>query len=409
MSQGIHVTSEIAPLKKVLLHRPGKELLNLVPDRLGELLFDDIPYLDEAVREHDAFADLLRANGVEVVYLEDLMSEVLALRPRLIDTFVDQWLEEGNIRTLKWKRKLKRYLLDNFKGKDLVLKTMEGITLKEMGEVRAYSLEDRIAPADDLIVDPMPNLYFQRDPFASVGSDAVISSMHFHVRKRETIYADYILRYHPDFAGFVKEVYGRDEHATIEGGDLLNLSEKVLAVGISQRTSPDAIERLADQLFADEESDIETVLAFKIPSSRAFMHLDTVFTQIDHGVYVVHPGILGPLTVFEITPARTGIHIKEAKGTLQEILAKYTETDHVELIRCGGDDVIASRREQWNDGSNTLALAPGKVIVYDRNRITNTILKERGIEVLEMPSSELSRGRGGPRCMSMPLIREQEK
>jgi arginine deiminase len=149
------------------------------------------------------------------------------------------------------------------------------------------------------------------------------------------------------------------------------------------------------------------VLAFKIPSARAFMHLDTVFTQIDRNTYVVHPGILGPLTVFEITPAKTGIRIKEARGSLQQILEQYTHSDSVELISCGGDDVIASRREQWNDGSNTLALAPGKVIVYDRNNVTNTILREKGIEVLEMPSSELSRGRGGPRCMSMPLIREE--
>lgn len=408
MIQGIHVTSEIAPLKKVLLHRPGRELLNLVPDRLSELLFDDIPYLAAAQKEHDAFADILRNNGVEVVYLEDLMSEVLSLRPRLVDQFLDQWLEEGNISTIKWKRKLKKYLLDNFKGKDLVLKTMEGITLKEMGEVRAYSLEDRIAPPDDLVIDPMPNLYFQRDPFSSVGNDAVISRMRYNVRRRETIYADYILQFHPDFAGFVKEQYSRNEHASIEGGDLLNLSESVLAIGISQRTSPDAIETLSAQLFADEECSIRTVLAFKIPSSRAFMHLDTVFTQIDYNTYVVHPGILAPLNVFEITPAKNGINIRELRGTLQEILAKYNSTHHAELILCGGDDVIASRREQWNDGSNTLAIAPGKVVVYDRNTVTNQILKEKGIEVLEMPSSELSRGRGGPRCMSMPLIREEK-
>ncbi|MBQ9824985.1 MAG: arginine deiminase [Solobacterium sp.] len=407
MTQGIHVTSEIGQLKKVLLHRPGRELLNLVPDRLGELLFDDIPYLEAAAREHDAFASILKDNGVEVVYLEDLMNEVLALRPRLVDTFLDQWLEEGDIRTEKWKKKLKKYLTDNFKGKDLVLKTMEGITLKEMGEVRAYSLQDRIAPADDLVIDPMPNLYFQRDPFSSVGNDAVISSMHFPTRKRETIYADYILRYHPDFAGFVKEQYSRSEHAAIEGGDILNLNRSTLAIGISQRTSPDAIELLAAQLFTDEQSPVRTVLAFKIPSSRAFMHLDTVFTQIDKDTYVVHPGILGPLTVFEITPAKTGIRIREAKGSLQQILEEYTHCGHVELIRCGGDDVIASRREQWNDGSNTLAIAPGKVIVYDRNNVTNAILREKGIEVLEMPSSELSRGRGGPRCMSMPLVREE--
>lgn len=407
--KGICVTSEIAPLKKVLLHRPGRELLNLVPDRLGELLFDDIPFLKTAQAEHDAFARILRENGVEVVYLEDLMSEVLDLNPELIDPFLSQWLEEGNIRTEKWRHTLKQYLLENFRGRDLVLKTMEGITLKEMGEVRAYSLQDRIAPADDLVVDPMPNLYFQRDPFASVGRNALVNKMRFPIRSRETIYADYILRFHPDFAGLVRQLYNRTRHASIEGGDILNLSDKVLAIGISERTSPDAIEATAAQMFHDDVCTIDTVLAFKIPSSRAFMHLDTVFTQIDRNVYVVHPGIIGPLTIFEIKEGKSGLKIREVKGTLQDILKKYTGVDHVKLIRCGGDDLIASRREQWNDGSNTLAIAPGKVIVYDRNDVTNEILRREGIEVLEMPSSELSRGRGGPRCMSMPLIREQEK
>ncbi len=406
MIKGIHVTSETAPLKKVLLHRPGRELLNLVPDRLGELLFDDIPFLKQAQAEHDAFAAALRENGAETVYLEDLMSELFERRPDLVDPFLDQWLNEGNIKTEKWKNKLKQYLLEHFHGRDLVLKTMEGITLKEMGEVRAYSLQDRIAPADDLIIDPIPNLYFQRDPFASVGKDAVISSMKYSVRRRETIYADYIFRCHPDYAPYVKLKYTREEHGTIEGGDILNLSETLIAVGISQRTSPDAIEHLAAQLFEDESCPINTVLAFRIPSTRAFMHLDTVFTQVDTAKYVVHPGILAPLTVFDITPAESGIHFKEIKGTLQEILQEYTKQDHVELIPCGGEDVIASRREQWNDGSNTLAIAPSKVIAYNRNDVTNQILRDHGIEVIEIPSYELSRGRGGPRCMSMPLVRE---
>lgn len=405
--QGINVKSEIAPLKKVLLHRPGRELLHLVPERLPELLFDDIPFLRQAQYEHDTFAQLLRSSGAQVVYLEDLMNEVLQLHPELLVPFIDQWLEEGNIRTDKWKERLRRYITDNYAGKDLVVKTMEGITLREMGEVSAYSLQDRIAPADDLIVDPMPNLYFQRDPFASVGTNALVCRMHFPTRRRETIYADYILRYHPDFKDQVKIIYGRNCHASIEGGDILNLNEKTLAIGISERTSPDAIEQAAAAMFAEQACSIERILAFRIPAKRAFMHLDTVFTQVDYGRYVVHPGILGPLTIFEITAAEKGLNIREISRTLQEVLQEYTESSNVEIISCGGDDIIASRREQWNDGSNTLAVSPGKVIVYDRNTVTNEIMKEKGIEVLEMPSSELSRGRGGPRCMSMPLIREQ--
>ncbi len=408
--KGICVRSEIKPLKKVLLHRPGRELLHLTPDRLPELLFDDIPFLKVAQQEHDAFAQILRSNGAEVVYLEDLMAEVLKLHPEQTKPFLYQWLSEGNIKTRRWQDKLYEYLIGNFEGKALVEKTMEGITLKEMGGASAYSLQDLIAPADDLIVDPMPNLYFTRDPFASVGTGVFLHKMRFPTRCRETIYADYIFRFHPDFEGLVKRYYDRDGHANIEGGDVLNLTEDTLAIGISQRTSPDAIEEASRNLFADPEAKIRTVLAFDIPSCRAFMHLDTVFTQIDYDKYTIHPAILGPLTVYEITPGvsdPTDLHIRRIDSKLEDILAKYTRTDHVKLINCGGDDLIASAREQWNDGSNTLCIAPGKIVVYERNDVTNAILRDEGIQVLEMPSAELSRGRGGPRCMSMPIIRAE--
>lgn len=407
--KGICVRSEIKPLKKVLLHRPGRELLHLTPDRLPELLFDDIPFLKVAQQEHDAFAQILRSNGAEVVYLEDLMAEVLKLHPEQTKPFLYQWLSEGNIKTRRWQDKLYEYLIGNFEGKALVEKTMEGITLKEMGGASAYSLQDLIAPADDLIVDPMPNLYFTRDPFASVGTGVFLHKMRFPTRCRETIYADYIFRFHPDFEGLVKRYYDRDGHANIEGGDVLNLTEDTLAIGISQRTSPDAIEEASRNLFADPEAKIRTVLAFDIPSCRAFMHLDTVFTQIDYDKYTIHPAILGPLTVYEITPGvsdPTDLHIRRIDSKLEDILAKYTRTDHVQLINCGGDDLIASAREQWNDGSNTLCIAPGKIVVYERNDVTNAILRDEGIQVLEMPSAELSRGRGGPRCMSCPVNRD---
>ena len=408
--KGICVRSEIKPLKKVLLHRPGRELLHLTPDRLPELLFDDIPFLKVAQQEHDAFAQILRSNGAEVVYLEDLMAEVLKLHPEQTKPFLYQWLSEGNIKTRRWQDKLYEYLIGNFEGKALVEKTMEGITLKEMGGASAYSLQDLIAPADDLIVDPMPNLYFTRDPFASVGTGVFLHKMRFPTRCRETIFADYIFRYHPDFEGLVTRYYDRDFHANIEGGDVLNLTEDTLAIGISQRTSPDGIEAAARNLFADPNAKIRTVLAFDIPDCRAFMHLDTVFTQIDYDKYTIHPAILGPLTVYEITPGTkdpTDLHIRRIDSKLEDILSKYTRTEHVKLINCGGDDLIASAREQWNDGSNTLCIAPGKIVVYERNDVTNAILRDEGIQVLEMPSAELSRGRGGPRCMSMPIIRAE--
>ena len=409
--KGICVRSEINPLKKVLLHRPGRELLNLTPDTLGELLFDDIPFLRVAQEEHDAFAQILRDNGTEVVYLEDLMTDVLSLNPKLVEPFLRQWLYEGNIKTRRWQDKCLEYLTAHFKGKALVEKTMEGITLKEMGDAaRAYSLQDLVAPPDDLVVHPMPNLYFTRDPFASVGTGVFLHKMYSVTRCRETIYADYIFKYHPDFEGLVTRYYDRDLHANIEGGDVLNLTEDTLAIGISQRTCPDAIEAAARNLFSDPEAKIRTVLAFDIPKSRAFMHLDTVFTQIDVNKYTVHPAILGPLTVYEITPGKddpADLHIKRVDSDLKHILEAYTHVDDVQLIYCGGDDLIAAAREQWNDGSNTLCIAPGKIVVYQRNDVSNAILRDAGLTVLEMPSAELSRGRGGPRCMSMPLIRAE--
>ena len=408
--EGICIRSEIAPLKKVLLHRPGRELLQITPDRLSELLFDDIPYLRVAQEEHDAFAGILRDNGAEVVYLEDLMTEVLDAHPDLLRPFLYQWLEEGNIKTKRWQDKLYDYLTESYSGKALVEKTMEGITLSEMGGASKYSLQDMIAPPDDLIVDPMPNLYFQRDPFASVGTGILLNRMHFPTRRRETIYADYIFNYHPDYKGLVKRYYGRNLHASIEGGDVLNLTADTLAIGISERTSPDAIEVAAQNLFSDPDCQVRRILAFDIPNSRAFMHLDTVFTQIDTDKYTVHPGILGSLTVYEITQNRKNhkeLKIKRIDSSLEKILERYTHVDGIKLIKCGGDDLIAAAREQWNDGSNTLCVAPGKIVVYQRNEVTNEMLRREGITVLEMPSAELSRGRGGPRCMSMPLIRAE--
>jgi arginine deiminase len=231
--------------------------------------------------------------------------------------------------------------------------------------------------------------------------------MYSVTRNRETIYAEYIFEYHPEYKGQLDKYYDRYNAFHIEGGDILNLNDHVLAVGISQRTCADAIELLAHNVFADEDCKIDTILAFNIPNSRAFMHLDTVFTQIDYDKFTYHPGIMGTLEVFEIKKGKNDdeLQVKKMTSTLEKVLEKYLKLD-ITLIPCAGGDKIAAEREQWNDGSNTLCIAPGVVIVYDRNDMTNALLKKHGIKVLEMSSAELSRGRGGPRCMSMPLIRE---
>ena len=404
----IHVTSEIKPLKKVLLHRPGKELLNLTPETLERLLFDDIPFLKVAQQEHDAFAKILKDNGVEVVYLEDLMAETLTLNPEIKSKFIKQFIYEAGIRTPKYKNIVFDYLNAIQNPKDLVLKTMEGINLNELDyEARDIenSLVDLVSEESKFICDPMPNLYFTRDPFASIGDGVSLNRMYSVTRNRETIYAEYIFEYHKDYKG-TKKYYDRYNDNHIEGGDILILSDQVIAIGISQRTQAESIELIAKNIFRESDNTFDTILAFNIPNSRAFMHLDTVFTQIDNDKFTYHPGIMDTLQVFEITEGSNNkINVKEINDSLENILENYLDRA-VTLIPCGGGDKIISEREQWNDGSNTLCIAPGVVVVYDRNNVTNDVLRRYGIKVLEMPGSELSRGRGGPRCMSMPLERE---
>ena len=405
----IHVKSEIQPLKKVLLHRPGREIEKLTPSTLHHLLFDDIPYLKIAREEHDAFADLLRAHGAEVVYLENLMAEVIAKEPDIRDKFLMQWITEAGISTEKWQRRIYDYMMQ-FQDEPLELaqKSMEGLILGEVFFNKSESLVDMMSESSKVLIDPMPNLYFTRDPFACIGDGVSLNRMYSITRGRETIYGEYSFKYHPDFAGQVDLYYDRYAPFHIEGGDILNLSDTVLAVGISQRTQSDAIEQLAKDVFSDELATIDTILAFDIPDSRAFMHLDTVFTQIDYDKFSIHPGIMGPLVVYEITKGHgpDGLKVSRVETILEEILEKHLKIDKVTLIKCGGNDRIAAEREQWNDGSNTLCIAPGVVVVYQRNEVTNHLMREAGITVLEIPSAELSRGRGGPRCMSMPLVRE---
>ena len=409
----INVTSEIKPLKKVLLHRPGNELLNLTPDTLQELLFDDIPYLPVAQKEHDEFARVLKENGVEVVYLEDLVTDVISLSYEIREEFLKQFIYEAGITTPKYRDLVFNYL-NSFKNpKELVLKTMEGIQVSEVNQrlkKTDKSLVDLVTEETQFIAAPMPNLYFTRDNFASIGNGISLNHMYSVTRNRETLYAEFIFKYHPEFKDQVDKYYNRDIPYSVEGGDILNLNEHILAVGISQRTKAEAIDELAKNLFKDKNCKIDTVLAFNIPNARAFMHLDTVFTQIDRNKFTYHPGIMDTLQVFEITEGNDensdeDLNVVEINDSLENILSSYLKMPVV-LIPCAGGDKVAAEREQWNDGSNTLCIAPGVVVVYDRNNITNQVLRENGLKVLEIPGAEISRGRGGPRCMSMPLIRE---
>ena len=397
----INVNNEIKPLKKVLLHRPGEELLNLTPNALDELLFDDIPDLEKAIEEHDNFAKIFKDEGIEVVYLEDLMAETLDQNNNLREEFLEKYLKEANISDeLAYKESKK--LLESIKDtKEFVLKTMSGITLKELGIKNDKVIYNQKYTA----INPMPNLYFTRDPFSSIAEGVSINSMYSVTRSRETIYADYIFNYHKDYKG-TKNFYGRGKDYHIEGGDILNINENLLMIGISQRTELDAIRVLAQNVLEDQDNDINEIIGVNIPNERAYMHLDTVFTQIDVDTFTYHPGIISTFHAVKFSLRDGEMSEEFIEKSLDDLLKDALKLDKINLLPCGGGDPIAALREQWTDGSNTLAIAPGKVIVYKRNTVTNQMLELNDIEVIKLDSSTLTVGRGGPRCMSMPLIRE---
>ena len=405
METGIHNTSEIGRLKKVLLHRPGKELENLMPEYLERLLFDDIPYLKEAQREHDAFADCLRGQGVEVVYLTDLVAESLT-GPEVRQELIRQYLAEANVADARTRESLEAYF-DALPDKEMVSAMMAGVRKSQLRTGQAR-LGDYVSATEDdypFAVDPLPNLYFTRDPFATIGTGVSIHRMHTVTRNRETLFGKFIFEHHPVYR-HAPRWYDRGETSSLEGGDILVLSPHVLAVGISQRTEEDSIDALAETVLTQSKT-FRKLLAFNIPKSRSFMHLDTVFTMVDYDKFTVHPNILQQITVFvmELDENRK-MKIRQEDGRLEDILKEHLELDHVTLIPCGQGSEIDAAREQWSDGSNTLAIAPGEVVVYSRNYVTNRSLEEAGVRIHTIPSAELSRGRGGPRCMSMPLWRE---
>lgn len=410
MSKSINIKSEIGKLKSVILKRPGKEIENITPETMPRLLFDDIPYLPIAQKEHDEFAQVLKTNGVEVLYLDDLVSESITTS-EVKREFLNRMIAESGFKEESETANTLFEYLNNMGNLEMVTHIMEGV---RKDEVELSSLDLKEASGDKaypFLMDPMPNLYFTRDPAAAIGNGLSINKMTYKARQRESLFMEYIISNHPKFANQGVQVWRNRNHFNhIEGGDELVLNDHVLAIGISQRTTAEAIEDIAKSLFT-KNSGYDTVLAIKIPHNHAMMHLDTVFTMINYDQFTVHPAILNQnqqIDIWIMHPKGQGVSVKHERN-LKEVLKVALKLDDLDLIPTGNGDPIVAPREQWNDGSNTLAIAPGEVVTYDRNYVSNDILRKHGLHVHEIQSSELSRGRGGPRCMSMPIYREDLK
>ena len=390
-----HVDTEVGHLAAVLLHRPGPELARLTPRNNDSLLFDGIPWVGRAQEEHDAFAAALREHDVEVLYLSELLTEVLAVeaaRAELTEAVL------ADVRLGDALRGTVRAYLADLDPTALATALIAGLAHEELrtGHGLVYTLMDR----HDFIIDPLPNALFTRDSSVWIGGRPAVTSLAMRARRRETTLTGAIYRYHQRFAG-IPPLYGpKLEH--LEGGDVLLLAPGVIAVGVGERTRPAGAERLARQCFAGGLA--STVLVVPIAQDRATMHLDTVCTMVDVDAVVMYPNIASTLTAWTMTADEHGEPVITGPAPFLTAAAASMGIETLKIIDTGLDPVTAER-EQWDDGNNTLAIAPRLCVAYERNVETNAQLERAGIKVIPVPGSELGSGRGGPRCMSCPISR----
>jgi arginine deiminase len=400
----LHVDSEVGRLRRVMLHRPGLELQRLTPANCSDLLFDDVLWVKRARQEHDAFAETLRERGVEVLYLGELLSETLA------DDIARKWVIEHSIADHELGPLLAPHVREHLAGlgpDELARVLIGGLVAADVPGGRGLAWST-LGP-NDLVLAPLPNHLFTRDTSCWIYGGVSLNPMAKTARRRETVHLEAIYGFHPLFVGeeFTRWFGGVDDEwgrATLEGGDVLVIGNGAVLIGMGERTSPFAIEQMAQRLFASGAA--REIVAVELPKARSYMHLDTVMTMIDRDAFLVYPGVVEDARTWSVRPGDApGALVVTPAANLFEAIAAALGLDSVRVFTTGGDAMEADR-EQWDDGNNVLAVEPGVVIAYDRNVDTNTKLRRAGIEVITIEGFELSRGRGGARCMSCPIERD---
>jgi arginine deiminase len=391
----VGATTEVGRLRCVLLHRPGRELSRLTPRNNAGLLFDGVPWVGRAQEEHDAFAQALRDRGVEVLYLQALLTEVLAV-PAARDEVVAAAVAPSLVGP-RLAPALRQWLSDQ-PAEELAEHLIAGITHDELPATGSDGLVSRLVGPAEFVVPPLPNALFTRDSSVWVSDEVAVTSPSSAARQREASLTRALYRHHPRFAGTPLLYGGTPGEASFEGGDVLLLAPGVVAVGVGERTTPAGVEAFAARALAAGVA--RTVLAVPITQKRATMHLDTICTMVDTDAVVMFPALADGLEAWTVTS-----HDVTGPAPFLLAAAKAMELAELRVVDTGLDPVTAER-EQWDDGNNTLALAPGLVVAYERNVVTNAALEAAGVELVRIAGSELGSGRGGPRCMSCPVLRD---